>query len=153
MRSRTVRAATLVLIFIGTTIPIFSSAAGTGSTPAAKYIIEKVVYHVDDMSAAREALFNIENQLAASPKTKISLVANGKGIYLLVSGEKDKYGEYLLAIQRLSVQGVHFLACNNSMKSRNIPATELIKEAEVIPSGVVELTRMQLMEQFAYIKP
>jgi uncharacterized protein len=114
---------------------------------------EKVVYHVDDMAAAREALYNIANHLAASPMAEIVLVANGKGIFLLIAGEKDRQGPYSNAITALQLQGVRFEVCRNSLNSRNIDPKSLLPKVQIVTSGVAELTRLQLREKYAYIKP
>ncbi len=108
---------------------------------------DKAVYHVDDPAAMRLALGNIGNHLVASPGAKISLVANGKGITTLVAGEYSKQ------IAELQAKGVRFVACNNSMKGFDIEASKLVPGAVVVPAGVAELSRLQVAEHYAYIKP
>jgi intracellular sulfur oxidation DsrE/DsrF family protein len=113
----------------------------------------RVVYHVNDVANAREALVNIANQLAADPHAKIALVANGRGIYMLVNGEKDRVGEYATTIAELEAKGVRFDACHNSMVQKHIEASSLVQGVVVVPAGVGELTRLQAVEHYAYIKP
>lgn len=113
----------------------------------------RVVYHVNDVANAREALVNIANQLAADPHARIALVANGRGIFMLVNGEKDRVGEYSKAISELEAKGVRFDACHNSMVQKNIEASSLVSGVVVVPAGVGELTRLQAVEHYAYIKP
>lgn len=113
----------------------------------------RVVYHVDDVGSLRHALNNINNQLAATPNASISLVANGRGIFSLVKGERDRQGDFGSAIAGLQAKGVHFVACEMSMKKTNIAASSLIANVSTVPSGVVELTRLQGAERYAYIKP
>ncbi|MBV8634893.1 MAG: DsrE family protein [Burkholderiaceae bacterium] len=108
---------------------------------------DKVVYHVDDPAAMRLALGNIGNHLVASPGAKISLVANGKGITTLVAGEYSK------PIAELQAKGVRFVACNNSMKGFDIEPSKLVPGAVIVPAGVAELSRLQVVEHYAYIKP
>lgn len=125
--------------------PQASQAQTAALAPAA--FEDKAVYHVDDPAAMRLALGNIGNHLVASPGARISLVANGKGITTLVAGEYSK------PIAELQAKGVRFVACNNSMKGFNIEASQLVPGAVVVPAGVAELSRLQVAEHYAYIKP
>lgn len=114
---------------------------------------ERAVYHVDDMASARDALKNMANHLDASPQAKLALVANGRGIYLLVDGERDRQGAYADAVKALEARGVRFFACNNSMKANNIEASSLVSGVQVVPAGVSALARLEGLEHYAYIKP
>jgi intracellular sulfur oxidation DsrE/DsrF family protein len=125
--------------------PQASHAQAAGTAPAA--FEDKAVYHVDDPAAMRLALGNIGNHLVASPQAKISLVANGKGIATLAAGEYSKQ------IADLQAKGVRFVACNNSMKAFDIDASKLVPGVVVVPAGVAELSRLQVAEHYAYIKP
>lgn len=127
-----------------------AAAAPSADTPAGE---ERAVYHVNDVANAREALVNIANQMAANPHAKLALVANGRGIFMLVAGEKDRVGEYASAINELQAKGVRFNACHNSMTNKNIAPTSLVTGVHVVPAGVGELTRLQVAEHYAYIKP
>jgi intracellular sulfur oxidation DsrE/DsrF family protein len=125
--------------------PQASHAQAAATAPAA--FEDKAVYHVDDPAAMRLALGNIGNHLVASPGAKISLVANGRGITTLVAGEYSKQ------IAELQAKGVRFVACNNSMKGFDIDASKLVPGAVIVPAGVAELSRLQVAEHYAYIKP
>ena len=128
--------------------------ATTAPAPAADAAAEeRVVYHVNDVASAREALVNIANQLTAAPRTRIALVANGRGIFMLVAGEKDRVGEYQTAIAELAAKGVKFDACRNSMTQKGIDPASLAPGVQIVPAGVAELTRLQVVEHYAYLKP
>lgn len=114
---------------------------------------ERVVYHVNDMATAREALVNVGNHLAASPKAKVTLLANGRGIFMMVKGEKDRVGEYTATIAELQAQGVKFNACRNSMTQRNVESSAIASGVTIVSAGVAELARLQGQERYAYIKP
>jgi intracellular sulfur oxidation DsrE/DsrF family protein len=114
---------------------------------------DRVVYHVNDVASAREALVNISNHLGASPHAKVALVANGRGIFMLVKGEKDRVGEYATTIAELQAKGVRFNACRNSMNVRNIDPSTLAPGVQIVAAGVAELARLQGQEHYAYIKP
>jgi intracellular sulfur oxidation DsrE/DsrF family protein len=115
---------------------------------------EKVVYHISDSSIASVALRNIRNHLDQSPKAKIVVVTHGAGIDFLLEGATDKNGNpYDISVQALSAKHVEFRVCNNTLTSRNIDKSTVLPEATIVPSGVAELSRLQIQEGFAYIKP
>ncbi|MDM0077517.1 DsrE family protein [Variovorax sp. J2P1-59] len=133
-----------------------ASAQANPAAPASDTAVPaglRVAYHVDDVGSLRNAMNNINNQLTATPNASISLVANGRGIFSLVGGERDRQGEFASAIAGLQARGVRFVACGMSMKKHNIAESSLIANVSTVPSGVVELTRLQGAERYAYIKP
>ena len=115
---------------------------------------EKVVYHINDASNPMATLNNIRNHLNASPKAKIVAVTHGPGIDFLLDGAKDKNGNpYDAVVQELVNRNVHFRVCNNTLETRKIDRKRVIAEATVVPSGVAEVSRLQVQEGYAYIKP
>ena len=123
-----------------------TSRAQTATTEQAPFE-DKVVYHVDDMAMAAHALANVANHLSVSPQAKITLLANGDAVNMLVAGD------YSERISHLQAKGVRFVACNNSMRYFKINPTSLIPGVVVVPAGVAELSRLQVVEHYAYIKP
>lgn len=115
---------------------------------------EKVVYHVNDSDNATAAMRNINNHLDASPKVKIVVVTHSKGIDFLLNDAKDKNGNpYEPMVQGLKDKGVDFRVCNNTLVSRKLDASTVLREASIVPSGVAEIGRMQAKEGFVYLKP
>lgn len=116
--------------------------------------VEKVVYHINDSTNATAALNNIRNHLNASPKAKIVVVTHGPGIDFLLEGAKDKNGNpYDIMVQQLADGKVEFRVCNNTLESRKISKQQLLPEATIVPSGVAEVSRLQVQEGYAYLKP
>lgn len=114
---------------------------------------EKVLYHINDASVARMAMRNIENHLNASPEVKIVVVTHGKGIDFLLNDAKDEKGPFATQVAGLKARGVDFRVCRNTLKSRNLQDSAAIMEAQVVPSGVAEIGRLQAREGFVYLKP
>jgi intracellular sulfur oxidation DsrE/DsrF family protein len=115
---------------------------------------EKVVYHISDSANASAALVNIRNHLDASPKAKIVVVTHGPGIDFLLEGAKNKNGNpYDIAVQELADRKVEFRVCNNTLEARKIDKGRLLPEATLVPSGVAEVSRLQVQENYAYLKP
>lgn len=115
----------------------------------------QVLYHVaDGNEQAARALVNIRNHIKAEPNSKIVLVALANGVDFLLTGAKDRNGQDFEArIAELASLGVQFRVCKNTMAVRGIDPAKLVAEAKLVSSGVVEITRLQIKEQFAYLRP
>ncbi len=145
---------------------ILPLAAGAAQADE-RYEKQKVVYHVntDDASTQASALGNVQNQINAVGKDNIEVkvVMHGDGISLLLEpdgleGTKMKHAnatpEIQAKISGLKDQGVKFEVCANTLKGREVPVDALydVDQADIVPSGVAELSRLQQMG-FTYIKP
>ncbi len=114
----------------------------------------KVVYHVNDADNATAAMRNIRNHLNAEPGAKIVVVTHGKGIDFLLDGAEDKNkNPYNVTVQGLKGQGVEFKVCNNTLVSRKIDKSKVIPEADIVPSGVAEIGKLQYQDKYVYLKP
>jgi uncharacterized protein len=115
----------------------------------------RAVYHVDaGTTQATAALRNIGNQLEEAPGTAIVVVGIGDGVDFMFRESKTKGGyPFELMIQELQEKGVRFEACGNTLKTRKIDAKRLVDGVIVVGSGMAELTRLQVQEGYAYIKP
>jgi uncharacterized protein len=115
----------------------------------------RVVYHVvDGLDQASRALVNIRNHLKADPNAKIVVVALGDGIKFLLDGATDRNGRsYDAMVGALASQGVEFRVCNNTLEAHGVPASRVILEAKIVPSGVAEIARLQAKEGYVYLRP
>lgn len=115
---------------------------------------DRVVYHVNlGNEQATDALRNINNHLAVDPKAKIVVVAHSKGVDFLLQGAEDKNGNpYAGTVAKLAAKGVEFRVCKITLERRHIDPKRLIPDAKLVPSGVVEVTKLQ-DEGYAYLKP
>ncbi|HAJ14481.1 MAG TPA: hypothetical protein DCM06_18240 [Comamonadaceae bacterium] len=103
---------------------------------------------------ASRAINNIRNHLNADPKAKIVVVAHGLGIDFLLEGATNQMEQpFAGGIGELAARGVEFYACNNTLVSRKIDASQLVMEAKVVPSGVAEVARLQAREGYVYLRP
>ena len=115
----------------------------------------KVVYHMNEgVQHAPQALRNVRNHLNADPKAKIVMVMHAAGINYLMRDAKDANGNpFEVTVQDLVSKGVEFRVCEITLKSRNIDKSKLIDEVVYVPSGVAEVSRLQVQEGYAYLKP
>lgn len=121
--------------------------------------IKRVAIHVDENDPARMtmALNNAANIYKyydeKDEAVDVRLVANGPGLHMFredTSPVKDR-----IAAMSLEHESLTFAACGNThraMSSKAGGAITLISEAEMIPSGVVELIELQ-GQGWAYIRP
>ena len=130
-------------------------AMWTGFAQAAPGDPVKVVYHVNEnVEQATAAIRNIRNHLSADPKAKIVVVTHAGGIDFLLKDAKDKNGNpFEVSVQDLVSKGVEFRVCNFTLQSRHIDPKQVIEEAQIVPSGVAEVSRLQSQEGYAYLKP
>ncbi|HJV87175.1 MAG TPA: DsrE family protein [Noviherbaspirillum sp.] len=140
---------TLLKIFLATMLGLLVSSGVSAEERI------KVVYHiVDGLDQAARALANIRNHLRAEPGVQIVVVANGNGIKFLLKGAQDRDGKpFDAAVRALAEQGVEFRACRNTMTAHEIPESDLLPEAKLVPSGVAEVARLQAREGFVYLRP
>lgn len=134
----------LMIIFSLSLIPVNASAAGAN----------KVIYHINlGNEQATDALRNIKNHLAVDPKVKIVVVTHSAGVDFLLEGAEDKNGNsYTGPVSELAGKGVDFQVCQITLERRKIDPKKVIADAKLVPSGVVEVTRLQ-QEGYAYLKP
>ncbi len=153
----------LIAIFLGITILLTGNAIANE-----RYGKQKVVYHInyDNPKLQAGALRNVQNHINAVGKENLDfkIVMHGNGLSLLlepeaVEGTKLKYGNATSAIQakitRLKEQGVSFQVCSNTLRGKKISYEDDlydVSKADIIPSGVAELSRLQQMG-YTYVKP
>ncbi len=134
-------------------IPMLAALLLAASPMAANAAQEKVVYHINDSTNARVAMNNVNNHLNAAPDAKIVVVTHGKGIDFLLNDAKDDKGEFAPVVADLKGKGVDFRVCNNTLKARKMDASAVIQEANIVPSGVAEIGKLQAQEGYVYLKP
>ena len=115
----------------------------------------KVVYHFDSgLEQATKGLRNIKNHLDTDPTAKIVVVAHAQGVQFLLDGAVNSTGNpYNIPVEELAKRGVEFRVCEITLKSNKIDPRKLLPETTVVPSGVVEIGRLQAKEGFVYLKP
>jgi len=115
----------------------------------------RVVYQFSEgAEQALRGMRNIHNHLNADPSAKIVAVAFGRGIDFLIDGAKDANGQpFDASVAALTARGVEFRICANTLRALEIPAGKVNPEAQVVPSGVAEIARLQAREGHAYLRP
>lgn len=133
--------------------------AHAGQAPAGYYADQKVVYHndgggPDNATYFKRLLGNLRNHVAAVGKehVEIRVVDHSDGIILFQMANTDE--KLAKAIDARKADGVRFLICQNTLDERKIDWHTLygVTEKDIVPSGVAELARLELMG-YAYVHP
>jgi len=134
-----------------------------------RYGTQKVVYHInyDDPKKQAGALRNIQNHINAvgAENLDLKVVLHGNGLALLLEPDSlEKLKKFKNAnandsmtakIDSLKSQGVDFNVCENTVRGRKVNVdSDLynVDKKDIVPSGVAEVARLQLMG-YAYVKP
>ena len=134
-----------------------------------RYAKQKVVYHInyDNPKKQTGALRNIQNHINAvgAENMEIKVVMHGHGVALVLEPDalaRVKNFNHANAddnmsakIDGLKIQGVEFKVCANTLKGRKVDyENDLydVSEADIVPSGVAELSHLQA-QGYTYIKP
>jgi len=146
----------LVTIFLFT---IVGAGILFNTLVAADTPMHKVAIHVDENDPARMnlALNNVANVNkyydSIGESVEIELVAYGPGLHMFrtdTSPVKER-----ISVMSLELDNLTFSACGNTQNAMQKKAGKdivLIDEANVVPSGVVQL--IELQEQgYAYVRP
>lgn len=109
----------------------------------------KVVWDLSDSDTMSTAgvFRQINNALVQVPDLQIEVVFHGAAIFGLMKDSTIFSSRIKIAKQK----GVTMTVCNNSMKRYKVDASQLVGEATVVPSAVVELIKKQ-SEGWSYLK-
>jgi len=135
----------ILLLLIVFLMPFCIHAQNTGQQVKSHKIIFQL--SSDDTLVHKSLVRQLHNLLNAAPGSMIEVVCLGPGLNFLVTAKtvvQDK-------IRELKDRSVLFLACENTMRERNIPRDRIIPEAGFIPSGLIEIITKQ-EEGWVYIK-
>lgn len=94
-----------------------------------------------------KAMFKqFQNFLNAAPNAKIEVVCHNNGLSFL-----KKSNDFAEQIQEYAAKGIDFVACENTMKQRNVKRAELVDSCRTVPAGLVEVVLKQ-EKGWSYIK-
>jgi intracellular sulfur oxidation DsrE/DsrF family protein len=102
----------------------------------------------NDTSAWKLMMNNIKNlKISWDDDVYIEVVAFGPGLDFLTTAKATEQKQ----VAEFAKKGVKFVACENSMKAKNIHKSDLIDNAGTVPSGVRELVQKQ-EDGWTYLK-
>lgn len=141
--------------FLTTAVVVTTLATGAW----AEGVTHRVAVHVDenDPQVMNMALNNVANLTSyyegQGDKVIVEVVTYGPGFIMLIDGKSPVADR--VATMSLEMENLTFAACANTMagmKKKSGKDVVLLDEAEVVPSGVVQLISLQ-EDGYAYIRP
>lgn len=118
-----------------------------------------IAFHVDEndpavMNMALNNAQNVQNYYAAQgDEAVIEIVAYGPGLNMFVAGKSPVADR--ISTMSLEIDDITFSACGNTHRKMSQKAgsdVALVPEAQIVPSGVVQLVTLQ-QKGYAYIRP
>lgn len=112
----------------------------------------QIVFSVtEDSVHALDHILSVANNVLkfyGTDNVEMEIVAYSKGIKLLLKSDK----EIAKRVDALMQSNVVFIACHNTMVTKNIKEEELVEGSVVVTAGVVELLE-RVKSGWIYIKP
>jgi len=111
--------------------------------------IHKIVFQLstEDTLAHKALMKQLNNITTVAPDTKIEVVCHGPGLNMLISSKTT----VLPKIRELVKKDIHFVACEFSMKERNVDKSAIIQESGFVKAGIIEIVEKQ-EAGWSYIK-
>jgi intracellular sulfur oxidation DsrE/DsrF family protein len=132
-------------------LPAAHAADPGGPPPAPAAQKNRLVLQVsdDDLHKWNTVLNNVHNVQAelGRDNVEVEVVAYGPGIGLLKA-------DSLVAnrVEEAMAEGVHFVACQNTMRGMNLTTDDMIDKIDYTPAGIVRLMQRE-QQGWAYIRP
>jgi len=89
----------------------------------------------------------LKNMKEAAPSMQLEVVCHGPGMDLLMSDRSIVQPK----ITEFASKGIVFLACENTIKERNLDRTKVIAEAGYVKAGIIHIVERQ-EDGWSYIK-
>lgn len=111
--------------------------------------IHKIVFQLstEDTLAHKALMKQLNNITTVAPDTKIEVVCHGPGLNMLISSKTT----VLPKIRELVKKDIQFVACEFSMKERNVDKTAIVQESGFVKAGIIEIVEKQ-EAGWSYIK-
>ena len=100
-----------------------------------------------DTLVHKNLMKQFKNMLEASPTLKLEVVCHGPGMDLLMSDRSIVAGK----VKEFAGKGITFLACDNTIRERQLDPTKVLSEAGHVKAGIIHIVERQ-EDGWSYIK-
>lgn len=131
----------LLLLFA---VPMMGTLSAQDVPPKHRIVMQLVS---GDTLVHKGLMRQLSNMLEAAPTLQMEVVCHGPGMDLLMSDRSivaDK-------VKQFSERGIVFLACENTMKERNLDRAKVLPEAGFVQAGIIHIVERQ-EQGWSYIK-
>jgi intracellular sulfur oxidation DsrE/DsrF family protein len=126
-------------------LPAFESKAQTARRPEHRIVMQLTSGDTTSYNGLMKQLRNLTTGWGDS--VQIEVVCHGPGLNLLLTA-KTQHSEKIYAFQK---QGIRFVACENTLRERNIRKEEVLPGMDYVPMGIAEIVIKQ-EQGWSYIK-
>jgi len=89
----------------------------------------------------------LRNLKEAAPTAQVEVVCHGPGLDMLM-GDRSIVAS---KVKEFAAQGIVFLACENTIKERNLDRSKVMPEAGYVKAGIIHIVERQ-EKDWSYIK-
>lgn len=100
-----------------------------------------------DTLVHRNLMKQLRNMKEAAPTMELEIMCHGPGMDLLMSDRSVVQAK----VKEFTAQGIVFLACENTIKERNLDRAKVLPEAGFVKAGVIHIVERQ-EQGWSYIK-
>ncbi|MBL7985732.1 MAG: DsrE family protein [Flavobacteriales bacterium] len=100
-----------------------------------------------DTLVHKNLMKQFKNMLEAAPTLQLELVCHGPGMDLLMGDRSIVAGK----VKEFTGKGITFLACDNTIRERQLDPTKVLPEAGHVKAGIIHIVERQ-EDGWSYIK-
>lgn len=100
-----------------------------------------------DTLVHKNLMKQFKNMKEAAPTMQLEVVCHGPGMDLLMSDRSIVQAK----VKEFAAQGIVFLACDNTIRERNLDPTKVLLEAGHVKAGIIHIVERQ-EDGWSYIK-
>lgn len=100
-----------------------------------------------DTLVHKNLMKQFKNMLEAAPTLQLEVVCHGPGMDLLMSDRSIVQGK----VKEFAAKGVTFLACDNTIRERELDPAKVLTEAGHVKAGIIHIVERQ-EDGWSYIK-
>lgn len=123
--------------------------AATGAFPQDAPRQHRIIMQLTsgDTLVHKNLMKQFKNMKEAAPTMQIEVVCHGPGMDLLMSDRSIVQAK----LKEFAAQGIVFLACENTIKERNLDRSKVVAEAGYVKAGIIHIVERQ-EDGWSYIK-
>lgn len=100
-----------------------------------------------DTLVHKNLMKQFKNMIEAAPTAKIEVVCHGPGMDMLMSDRSTVQAK----VKEFAAKGVAFMACDNTIRERQLDPTKVLPEAGHVKAGIIHIVERQ-EDGWSYIK-
>ena len=122
---------------------------GTGSIAQGGARQHRIIMQLTsgDTLVHKNLMKQFKNMLEAAPTLQVEVVCHGPGMDLLMSDRSIVQGK----VKEFAAKGVTFLACDNTIRERELDPAKVLTEAGHVKAGIIHIVERQ-EDGWSYIK-